>query len=133
MWWPRTHTMPLSPSLWLSTVWAATTPSRPSLMGWLLFVLRFELAQSRRRTKRILASAHPRLRGDERMIHACLRALLQQPRDRGAQLGDAGAAARRGRNDVGKGCRMLGERRLRLRKPAGELGVRHLVDLGEHD
>ena len=45
-------------------------------------------------------------------------ALLEQPRDRGAQLGDAGVAVRRGQRYLGIRGRVLGERRLGRGDPA---------------
>ena len=52
----------------------------------------------------------------------CGAALPQQPRDRRAQLGDAGAGARGGQQHLGIGGRMLGERRLGRGDQAREVG-----------
>src|SRR5215813_13100373 len=58
--------------------------------------------------------------------------LGEEPDDRGAQFGNAGAAAGRGREHLWIGGRMLGKRSLRCGKACVELGGRHLVGLGQH-
>ena len=57
----------------------------------------------------------------------------QQARHRGAQLGHAVAAARRGHEHVRKRRRMFGQRGLGLGDARLQLGGLHLVGLGQHD
>src|SRR6476646_5629350 len=60
-------------------------------------------------------------------------ALLEQPRDRRAQFGDAGVTVRRGQRYFGIGGGVAGERRLGGGHPGGEVGSLDLVGLGQHD
>ncbi len=61
------------------------------------------------------------------------RALGAQPRDGGAQLGHAGAVARRRRQHLGKSRGMFRERHVDRRDPRLEIGRLHLVGLGQHE
>src|SRR5262245_16156644 len=62
-----------------------------------------------------------------------LAALRQQARDGGAQLRNACTSARRGREHLRVGCRVLVKRRLRVGKACGELSYGNLIGLGEYD
>src|SRR4029078_2137876 len=63
----------------------------------------------------------------------CGAALPKQPRDRRAQLTDAGVGARGGQHHLGIGGWVLGGRPPGRGDQAREVGILHLVGLGQHD
>src|SRR5262245_48752895 len=78
----------------------------------------------------LLASRRPMRKRAPRLIRS---ALLEQPGDRGAKLGDAGTRARRGRQRLGVSGGVLGQRRFDRGEEGGELRRLDAVGLGQHD
>src|SRR5262245_28711131 len=78
----------------------------------------------------VLASRRPMRKRAPRLIRS---ALLEQPGDGGAKLGDAGTGARRGRQRLGVSGGMLGQRCFGRSEKAGQLGRLDAVGLCQHD
>src|SRR4029077_13217229 len=79
---------------------------------------------------RLLASRRPMRKRAPRLIRP---ALLEQPGDGGAKLGDAGTRARRRRQRLGVRGGVLGQRRLGRGEEGGQLGRLDAVGLGQHN